>query len=40
MILRLDESILGDFGTANPFQVVKYLEMGIKSQKMRVNDVR
>ena len=38
--LRIDDWIPRDFGTANPFQVVKYFKMGIKSRKMRVNDLR
>ena len=40
MILRMDDWILGDFGTANPFQVAKYLNVGVKSRKMEVNDIR
>ena len=40
MILRIDDWILGDFDTANPFQIVKYLEMGLKSRVMRGNDLK
>ena len=40
IILRIDDWILGDLGTANPFQVVVYLEMGLKSRVMRVNDLK
>ena len=40
IILRIDDWILGDFDTANPFQVVVYLEMGFKSRVMRGNDLK
>ena len=40
MILRIDDWILGDFDTADPSQVVVYLELGLKSRAMRVNDLK
>ena len=40
IILRIEDWILGDFNTANPFQVVEYFEMGLKSRVMRVNDLK
>ena len=39
-ILRIDDWILGDLGTANPFRVVKYVEMGLKSRVMRGNSLK
>mgnify|MGYP006883889458 CR=1 FL=1 len=40
IILRIDDWILGDFDTANPFRVVKHFEMGLKSRVMRGNDLK
>ena len=40
IILRIDDWILVEFDTANPSQVVVYLEMGLKSRVVRVNDFK
>ena len=40
IILKVDDLFLGDLDTANPFQIVKCLEMGLKSHVMQVNDLK
>ena len=38
--MRVDDWILGDFDTANQFQIVKCLEMGLESRVMRGNGLK
>ena len=40
IILKIDDRTPSDFDTANPLQVVRYLEMRVKSRNMKANDLR